>query len=267
MNNERSLSRRSLSREPPRKPLYLNPPTPVRVDAQGDSLVVLRDACAQQRYPIERISRIVATATVNWTGRALTLCLRTGVPVVWADGSGDALGNIQPRKLQTGSFAIELETYLSFADWRTRFDNWLLCRRRDTLSASFRRLVPSDQPFDRRRFEKLKHSYVHNGEHPQEFHPQGETWCHAWVVEALHKEGIRSSYVGNNAQVLDLASHLTDLLWAELNFDCGSFPSGTTDQHFAVRMFEAWIHQRETRVLRHLADLKRHVASEIDLWS
>ena len=60
---------------PARKPLYLTTPHPAGIDASGDALVLRRDGCAPQRFPLARIERIICNRNANWTGAALALCL------------------------------------------------------------------------------------------------------------------------------------------------------------------------------------------------
>ena len=71
---------------------------------------------------------------------------------------------------------------------------------------------------------------------------------------------------GFDASRLELAAELAALLWAELNLDCGALPASAEHGIIVARLFEAWAHQREGRLLMHLGDLKRHLAREIESW-
>ena len=62
------------------------------------------------------------------------------------------------------------------------------------------------------------------------------------------------------------ARSLAALLWAELNLDCGALPAGAEHGLVVSRLFEAWAHRREDRLLHHLGDLKRHLAREVETW-
>jgi len=249
-----------------RKPLYLTTPHPAGIDASGDALVLRRDGCAPQRFPLARIERIICNRNANWTGAALALCLNEGVPIVWLDGRGHALGSTQARQTRPFAFITALETYLELPDWQKRFDNWLARRRMETLTAWAMRATLEGRGPDARHFETLKREYVYHGHHPHAFEAEGEGWCHALVVGRLHREGLQSRYWGFDGSALDLASNLASLLWAELNLDCGTLPASTARGIVAAHLFEAWARQREARLLVHLGDLKRHLAREIEAW-
>ena len=59
--------------DPPRKALYLATSTPLRIDAEGESLLLRRSAQATARYPLARIDRIVCNRHADWSGNALAL--------------------------------------------------------------------------------------------------------------------------------------------------------------------------------------------------
>lgn len=251
---------------PPRKPLYLTTPQPASIDAADDSLVLRRASSAPQRFPLARIERVICNRNATWTGTALTLCLGKGVPIVWLDGHGHALGNTQPRQPHPFAVNTALETYLELPDWPKRFDAWLARRRLETLTTWAMRATLDGHAPDTRYFETLKREYVYNGQHLQAFADEGEGWCHALTVSRLHREGLHSRYWGFNGTALDLAASLAGLLWAELNLDCGTLPTSAGQGVVLAHLFEIWAHRRETRLVTHLGDLKRHLAREIEAW-
>lgn len=249
-----------------RKPLYLLSPAPARMDAGADHLMLRRESGAPLRFPLARICRVICNRKLTWTGTALALCLSEGVPITWVDGHGHALGCTQSRTVQPQPFATLIETYLELPDWPTRFNNWLARRRLETLTACAQRAAQTGHGLDPVRFQSLKREYVYNGAHPEAFAADGQAWCHALTVDRLHHEGLQACYWGFDASRLELASHLAALLWAELNLDCGTLPASTDEGIVVARLFEAWAHQRESRLLLHLGDLKRHLAREIEAW-
>lgn len=251
---------------PPRKPLYLNTPQPATIDGADDCLVLRRNGATPQRFPLARIERILCNRNATWTGRALALCLAKGVPIVWLDGHGHAMGNTQPRLMRPCAFDTALETYLELPDWQKRFDNWLARRRLETLTTWAMRAALAGHGPGAQRFEELKREYVYHGDYPQTFAPEGEGWCHALAVSRLHREGLRSHYLGFDGTTLDLAANLAGLLCAELNLECGTVPATAAHGIVLAHLFETWAHQREARLLTHLGDLKRHVAREIEAW-
>lgn len=262
-----TLARRHTAADlPARKPLYLLSPAPARMDANADHLVLRREAGSPIRFPLARICRVICNRHLAWSGAALALCLAEGVPITWVDGHGHALGNTQTHYAQPLPFATLIETYLELPDWPQRFANWLARRRLETLTTCAKRAAETGHGLDATSFQALKREYVYNGVHPQAFDADGEGWCHALAVDRLHREGLQACYWGFDASQLELAAALAALLWAELNLDCGTLPASADRGIVVARLFEAWAHQREARLLLHLGDLKRHLAREIEAW-
>lgn len=251
---------------PARKPLYLLGHEPARIDAGEDHLILRRATGNPMRFPLARLCRIICTGQLTWTGAALSLCLREGLPITWVDGHGHALGCTQTRYAQPLPFSTLIDTYLELPDWPRRFTNWRARRRLETLITCAKRAAEGGHGLDALCFQALKREYVYNGEHPIAFNPEGEGWCHALAIDRLHREGLHGCYWGYGATRLDLTGELAALLWAELNLDCGTIPAGAEQGIVIARLFESWAHQREGRLLQHLGDLKRHLSREIEEW-
>lgn len=251
---------------PARKPLYLLSKAPAQADANTDHLVLRRNDAGPMRFPLARVCRIICNSHLTWTGGALSLCLAKGIPITWVDGHGHALGTTQTRYAQPLPFATLIESYLELRDWPKRFANWRARRRLETLITCAKRAAETGHGLDALSFESLKREYVYNGIHPLAFSVEGQAWCHALAVDRLHREGLQGCYWGFDATRLELATELAALLWAELNLDCGTIPSSTDSTIVIARLFETWAHQREARLMHHLGDLKRHLASEVETW-
>lgn len=262
-----TLARRQTATDlPVRKPLYLLSSAPARMEANGDHLVLRREAGSPMRFPLARICRIICNRHLAWSGAALARCLAEGVPITWVDGHGHALGATQTRYAHPLPFSTLIETYLELPDWPQRFANWLARRRLETLITCAKRAAETGHGLDALSFQTLKREYVYNGVHPLAFDADGEGWCHALAVDRLHREGLQGCYWGFGASQFELAAELAALLWAELNLDCGTLPASAEHGIVIARLFEAWAHQREGRLLQHLGDLKRHLAREIEAW-
>ncbi|HMZ30484.1 CRISPR-associated endonuclease Cas1 [Thauera sp.] len=251
---------------PPRKPLYLLASTPARMDAGPDHLVLRRDQGAPLRFPLARLCRIVCNRHVAWSGQALALCLEHGVPITWVDGRGHALGCTQGHQDEALPFATLLETYLELPDWPARFANWRARRRLETLTTTAQRAARAGREFDPIAFSELKRELVYNGTHPLVFPEQGQAWCEAIAIDRLQHQGLQACYWGFGASRLALGVELGALLWAELNLECGALPAGVAPGQSVARLFEAWAHEHEGRLLLHLGDLERHLAREVEAW-
>ena len=251
---------------PGRKPLYLLADAQSTCDVVGGALVVRRAGAVIQRFPLTRVARVVCGNKATWTGQALAACLAEGVTITWVNGHGHALGNAQPRCAKPESLGALIETYLELPDWTSRFDNWRARRRLETLITSARRHAEEGRVQSARMFAERKRAFVHHGLFPEAFEPIGEAYCLALATDRLHKVGLQCRYHGFDGSLLDLGAELSALLWAELNFDAGSFANATDRPELLTRVFESWSHLREDRLLAHLGDLRRHVSREVDAW-
>ncbi len=250
----------------PRKPLYLATRNAMRIDADGNHLILRRAGAPVERFPLARVDRIVCNRHADWSGAALAACLAHGIPLIWLDGKSEAVGSALPRVAVASPMTASLESYLELPDWTVRFDNWIRRRRLETLTAWALRSAREDRAPDAEAFQQMKRAYVYNGEFPEVFAAEGRGWCHALVVRHLHLQGLQARYWGYDGQPLELADQLANLLWAELNLDCGSLPAGAPADRTLMLIFETWARRREERLSAHLADLKRHLARENETW-
>lgn len=75
------------------RPLYLDPGTDWRVALDdGPSLRLSADGRARSLFPIARLSRVVSPLRACWDSTALLACLKSGVPVLFADPRGETVG-------------------------------------------------------------------------------------------------------------------------------------------------------------------------------
>jgi len=108
-----------------RRPLFLGPMLRARVDADGPALRVRAAQRAETRFPLDRVSRIVVGARVNWSADALRACLQSAIPIVIVSEDGSPLGSVHPVRLQGSRLAEALEELLDYPDWRDIYGCWL----------------------------------------------------------------------------------------------------------------------------------------------
>ncbi len=109
----------------PVKPLYIEGPEPARVRLDGPALVIVREGRAPRRYPLGRISRVVAGGRIHWDHEALVACLDHGVTITLLAPDGSARGFGLPACDPATRDNQRLEEFLSRPDWRSLYDNWL----------------------------------------------------------------------------------------------------------------------------------------------
>ncbi len=109
----------------PVKPLYIEADEPVRVRLDGPALVVAHPGRAPRRFPLGRISRVVAAGRIAWDHDALLACLDHGVTVTLLAPDGSARGFSLPACDPATRDNQRIEEFLSRPDWRSLYDNWL----------------------------------------------------------------------------------------------------------------------------------------------
>lgn len=252
--------------DPPRKALYLAACTPLRIDAEREALLLRRPAHATARYPLARIDRIVCNRHADWSGNALVLCLEHGVPLVWVNGHGTALGSAGPRLATPQPFDTLLDCYLERADWRGHYDNWLKRRRLDILVLAALRAAHAGQPLAQADFDDLKRAYVYNAHLDAVFPETACAWCHAFVLRQLADAAIEPTHWAYDGQPLNLADDLCGLLWAELNLEAASLAAAADQTGTQLLLVESWIARHPGRLAEHLARFRRHLAHENQQW-
>ncbi len=252
--------------DPARKALYLATSTPLRIDAEGETLLLRRAAHATARYPLARIDRIICNRHADWSGNALARCLAHGIPLVWVDGHGTALGSAGPRLATAQPFDALLDSYLERADWRSHYDNWLKRRRLDILVLTALRATYAGHPMSQADFDDHKRAYVYNGQIDPVFPEMARAWCHAFVVKQLAIVAIATTHWAYDGQPLDLADDLCGLLWAELNLEAASLAAAADQTRTQLLLIESWIARHPGRLPEHLARFRRHLAHENQQW-
>jgi hypothetical protein len=119
---------------PPRRPLFLGTRLQARVDADGPSLRLRAEGRAETRFPLERVSRIVAGARVTWSAEALRACFESAITIVVMREDGSTLGSIQPARVQRARLAEALEELLDWPDWHDVYHCWLRSARMRVLA-------------------------------------------------------------------------------------------------------------------------------------
>lgn len=250
----------------PRKPLYLATAAPVRVGALGTSLVVQREPGGRQFFPIARIVRVVCNRHAHWSGDALILCLRHGVAVTWLDAAGRAVGDAVPATAAPAHLHGALECLLERRDGLARYGNWLRSRRMDVLVRWAARLARAGRPPAPQEWEQRKREYVYGSRIPAVLADSLEGACRSLAASCLAGAGLRPRYWAVGGEPLELAADLAALLWAEVNFDCGTLAAGAADFRAGTLFFEEWAKGPAASPALHVAHLKRFVARELDQW-
>lgn len=95
------------------RPLYLNGHEPLRVFLDGPALRVCKAHSDDRRYPLSRLSRVVACGNVGWSPPAFLACSNAGIVLCF----------LRPDGLPDSSWIGKPSTNSTFAeDWRHFLD-------------------------------------------------------------------------------------------------------------------------------------------------
>jgi len=106
------------------KTLYLDGKAYVQLE--GPALKVKSESVATKRFPLSRISRVVARSDfVIWSTDAILACMRSGISITFLNRSGDPEGFCYGNRHIENSFGNNLREFLEFDNWREYYEIWI----------------------------------------------------------------------------------------------------------------------------------------------
>jgi hypothetical protein len=253
-----------------RRPLFLGVRTSGRVDADGPSLRVRARGRAETRFPLERVSRVIASPRVDWSAGALRACMETGIPIVIVGDDGAPLGSFHPAHLRQSRFSEAIEELLDRPDWREAYANWLRAARmhllaewRETRERDAASLAPGE-------FGELvrKHVYCNTSDSP--FGETAGIWrgglC-ALAANTLRRTRLQPVYWGSGGDALELLQDLTRLLELRLRLEVREgMENGLEGEAVLLRVLHARSGDLETVVWESIKSLARRVKQILSEW-
>lgn len=212
-----------------RRPLFLRPPLGARVDADGPALRVRAERRAEIRFPLDRVSRILASAQVSWSADALRACLERAIPIVIVNADGSSLGSIQPVHVRASPLEEALAELLDWPNWLDIYTCWLRAARMRVL-ADWRRACEAEGiPPDPRLYRDLIKTYLYPVATPPARQVMGGLWrgaVYALAAEITQRWGIPGVIWGPGRNSIDLQRDLADLMELRLRLEVGEQPEG-----------------------------------------
>lgn len=253
-----------------RKPLYLYARGKGRVDVDGPALRVRAAGRAEARYPLYRVSRVIASSRVDWSAAALQACLETGIPIVIMAGNGAPLGSVQPARIRVSRLSEDLDELLDRPDWRDIYENWLRAARMRVLSewrteeeAAGRRLGAGE-------FKELVRSHVYGSANAIPFNEANGIWRAALCAlagTALRRAGLQPVHWGAGGAPLNLLDDLMRVLELRLRLEVrAGMEHGLSGEAVALRVFHALSDSLDEQCERLLASLARRVKQVLAEW-
>lgn len=252
-----------------RRPLYLAVGGAAIVDLDGPALRVRARSRAPARYPLARISRVIAHCRVEWSSRALLACLERGIPIVVTNPGGDPAGYVLPALRLSSRLGRELEELLDRPDWHHHYEGWLRAERMRIFAQWQRRRETSGKPVPPSLLRELKRRHVYLGERPGNL-AQGAfalAAVRAVVAERLLKGGLRARYWGAQGEPLCLLDDLAALLELALGLELyGLGETARFDTPAYLRVFHAFADSLTELCHTALGRLHRRINTFLEEW-
>lgn len=251
-------------------PLYLYGKKPTRVDADGPALRVRIADTAPLRYPLVRIARIIAGPRVEWQATALNLCQQHGLPIVFLDAAGEPTGYLLPAQNKASRLDDVIEEMLDRADWPLHYTPWLRAQRMQLLHTWLHARQTTGHLTQHHEYQELVRQHVYRPETEPVSYPHESVQAGAitaYVLQILHRSGLKPRYWGDNGSVLELAQDIGQLLALTLHLEMhgmGSTLHG--DNATLLRILHSFSHQMIEQLPRMLGSLHRHFKTQLEAW-
>jgi len=113
-------------------PLYLGRRVTVRLD-DGPSLVVSAPHRVDCRFPLARMSQLVAYTGAGLTEDVLLACIGQQIPVLWQDRNSSVLAMALPCHPQNLPWEARIHAMIAHPGWQDRYASWLAAQQRIAL--------------------------------------------------------------------------------------------------------------------------------------
>jgi hypothetical protein len=250
-----------------RRPLFLNPSLRGQMDLDGPALRLRAEHRAESRFPLDRVSRIIAGARVNWSAGALRACLERAIPIVIAGVDGTPLGSMLPARTRALALAPALEELLCCPNWQDIYGRWQRAERMRVLAVWRRTCEAQGEAPDPDAYRNLVRRYVYRTATAASETPGfWRSALYALAVEALRRWGAPPVMWGDGGDALDLRRDLAELLalrWRlEVRDEMAAALSGDATTLLVFHALTLRLEAEARRVLRSLARRTNQVLTE-----
>lgn len=252
----------------PRLPLYLRGWEHTSVDALGPALAVQRAGRSLVRYPIARLSRIISGRNVQWSGRALNLCMHEEIPIVILDDKNSPCGYIQPAVVHRSTLDSLLQQWVDIPHWHISLENWQRAQRMRLVKAWCARRGRSGHDVSEKEYRELVRLHVQRMETMEA--ETNSLWCAAlaaYVSQKLQEAGVAARYWGHGGGVLDLRGVFLELLEVALALEfAGLGQAAHTNEAAQLRILHAFGQTMNETIALILGSLHQYIRSQLEEW-
>jgi hypothetical protein len=251
-------------------PLYLLGKNPTRVETDGPALLVRTQHKSPLRYPFARIARVIAAERVEWQARALAACQHEGTPIVFLDGAGNPAGYLLPAQGKPSRLDSVLEEILERPDWQQHYRNWLRARRMQRLKCWLQAQQDTGRECDSETFRERVRQHVYRAETESAASANDSMQTAAitaYVLQTLHRAGLKPRYWGNRGEALELATDLVSLLELALELEKSGLGAAAHGNPAAMlRIMQSFAGNMPKLLPELLGSLHRHLKSQLEEW-
>lgn len=253
----------------PRLPLYLEGRQPLTVDLNGPALLVKSETRAPGRFPLQRLSRVIAGQQVQWRTRALLACLDQGIAVIFVDGRGRPAGYLHAMNEHASRLDQLIRESLSRPDWQESYKNWLRAEHMRVLQAWRAGQEKAGHIISEQAFQRLVRRHIYQGNRSAQEEHAGfyQAAIAAMLASLFRRAGLEPRYWGLHGHALDLIGDLTQVLILKLILEIGEFGSGfETQVELMLRVFHSQLDELDQSAMTILGRLHRHIKEQLETW-
>lgn len=258
------------------RPLYLDCDA-AAVRLEGPALVVDQPDCAEGRFPLRLLSRVVVRGPVPWSMEALFACLASGVPITFLSLDGAVVGLCLGRERPEELLAMLLDRLLAEPSWAEIYGRWSKAAERRAIIEVARRLaLPLGTDLRPEVVSGLMAARMPGGDTPgaRSALRRLDGYLAAHLSELFGRAGVPLAYRGGHGSPLDLRPAFRAALrwylwlplrrWLELR---QSHPTlrgaASAARRRAAAQYEAAAPQIAARFRRAVASLDRLLREEV----
>lgn len=196
-----------------RLPLYLLGGAHRHVDLDGPALRLRQSKATDLRYPLARLSRIVAGQTIQWSPRALWACMEARIPIIFLGKDKEPLGYVVPAQAHRSRLDDVLQEYVSLDQWSLGYNNWLRAERMRALREWYTQRALHGQEISESQYRELVHAHIYREKTClAPLPPIYYSAITALVAETLVRCGVSARYQANGGCVLELLQDTANLM-------------------------------------------------------
>jgi CRISPR associated protein Cas1 len=251
-----------------RRPLFFNPALRGKIDTDGPALRLRAERRAEARFPLDRVSRIVAGAHVDWSAGALRTCLERAIPIVIASTDGTPLGSMLPARMPAPPLASALEELLCCPDWRDIYRRWQRAERMRMLAEWRRTQQAEGVTPDPGAYQNLVRRYVYCvGTAVHETSAFWHSALYAIAVETLQRWSVPPVIWGYENDALDLRRDLAELLELRWRLEVrDDMSAALSDEAATLLVFHVLTEKLEAQGRRIMRSLARRMNQVLTEW-